>query len=95
MADQHTPGPWRAVRCPMIEGDWVIHTAHLNPSVRDVIEICNASAEDARLMAASPKMYQALVNVRGSSEWSCMESYIQESVDQAIAEAGANDPIAL
>jgi hypothetical protein len=56
---QFTPGPWQATELP--SGLWNVHAA--NKPSKPPIAALDFSPKDARLIAAAPDMYEALVEL--------------------------------
>ena len=87
----HTKGPWVVTS----DGHYVSPAADLTKIVALVFRPDTDSEtgrhDNARLIAAAPELLEALLQVRASTEWSCMETSAQDAVEAAIGKATAGE----
>lgn len=89
---KHTPGPWFVPKC--LHGTYYVE-ARLRGSTLQEVAACGPTetpeqqAENARLIAASPDLLEALKRIQAyGDEWSREDT---DAVDAAIAKAEGHD----
>ena len=89
---KHTPGKWRAIKMDNGNLLCVCKEGSDFPGGRNIIEICYASAANARLIAAAPELLEALIkcydHIKNNMQICGIVTEAKEAIARATGEEG-------